>query len=141
MKGKPNPRRAELAALSMAIRPLVKAGVYANVNEGIREHWQRETGRTEWDTFKGWRDKGRPVRKGETGYPIWATPRHLKPADGAPMGDLGAIAALNGLEPTGPQWFPVAYIFHDGQTGPARELDPEATLRPGESFQFTEVRT
>ena len=121
MKGKPNPRRAELAALSMAIRPLVKAGVYSSVNDGIREHYRTETGRTEWNTFKGWIDAGRPVRKGEQGFPIWATPRHLKPAEGASMGDLAQLAALQGAEPTGPQWFPVAYIFHAGQVEPAQQ--------------------
>ena len=31
-------------------------------------------------------------------------------------------AALNGVEPEGPQWFPVAYIFHAGQVQGASDL-------------------
>lgn len=120
-KHAPNPRRAELRALSAGIRPLVKAGMYANVNEGLVAHWREETGQSEFHTFADWRKAGRPVRKGEQGFPIWATPRHLKVAEGAQLGgDLGALAALNGIEPTGPQWYPVAYLFHAGQVEAAQ---------------------
>ena len=122
MKGAPNPRRAELRALSMQIRPMVKAGMLRNVNEGLVAHWREQTGQSEFRTFQDWRKLGRPVKKGEQGFPIWATPRHLKPAEGAQMGgDLGQLAALNGIEPQGPQWFPVAYLFHAGQVEAQRE--------------------
>jgi len=116
MKRAPNPRRAELRDLSLELRPLVKAGVYAKLNDAIVAHYRTETGAQEWHNFADWRKAGRPVRKGERGFPIWGTPRHLQPAEGATMaGDLGMLAALNGVEPEGPQWFPVAYIFHAGQ--------------------------
>ena len=116
-----NPRRAELRALSMAIRPLVKAGRYDSVNAGLIEHYSEQTGASDWRTFADWRKAGRPVKKGEQGFPIWGRPTHIKPAEGAAMvGDLGALAALNGITPTGPQWFPVAYLFHAGQVQPAQ---------------------
>lgn len=117
--GKPNPRRAELAALSLQVRPLVKAGQFDNVNDAIRALYSQETGQSEWRTFKEWRDLGRPVRKGERGFPVWATPRHHK-AEGA-GGDLAALAAMSGMEPQGKQWFPVAYIFHALQVETADE--------------------
>ena len=50
-----NPRRAELRALSMAIRPLVKAGRYESVNAGLLEHYREETGQSEFHTFQDWR--------------------------------------------------------------------------------------
>lgn len=116
-----NPRRAELRALSAAIRPLVKSGLYDSVNAGLLEHYREETGQSEFHTFQDWRKAGRPVVKGAQGFPIWGRPTHIKPAEGATMtGDLGALAALNGIEPTGPQWFPVAYLFHAGQVQPAQ---------------------
>lgn len=114
-KHAPNPRRAELRALSAAIRPLVKAGRFANVNEGLLDLYREQTGASEWHTFADWRKAGRPVRKGESGFPIWATPRHLKVAPGTPIPDLAAVAMMQGAEPQGPQWFPVAYLFHAGQ--------------------------
>jgi len=114
MKGKPNPRRAELKALSMQVRPLVKAGAFENVNAAVLHIYSQQTGFSDWKTFKGWLDAGQAVRKGESGFPIWAKPRHMK-AEGAMAGDLGAIAALNGIEPQGPEFFPVCYLFHAGQ--------------------------
>lgn len=112
---KPNPRRAELRALSIAVKPLVKAGAFPTVNAAILAHYTAETGAQEWHTFHDWRKAGRPVRKGETGFPIWGQPRRMKPGEGAPMGDLAQLAALNGIETQGPEFFPVAYLFHDGQ--------------------------
>lgn len=114
-----NPRRAELRALSAAIRPLVKMDVFANVNEGILAHWRTETGQTDFRTFKAWLEAGQPVRKGEQGFPIWGKPRHTKPQAGA-GGDLAQLGALMGIEPQGPEFFPVAYLFHAGQVEAAQ---------------------
>jgi len=116
----PNPRRAELRALSAQVKPLVKAGLYPSVNEAILELYRAETGATDWRTFHDWRKAGRPVKKGERGFPIWGTPRRLKAGEGM-AGDLGAIAALNGIEPQGPEFFPVAYLFHAGQVQDAMQ--------------------
>lgn len=110
-----NPRRAQLRELSDALRPLVRAGVYDSINDGLMANYQAATGQTEWNTFHGWKDAGQMVKKGESGFPIWGKPRHLKPADGATGGDLAALAALNGIEPQGPEFFPVCYLFHAGQ--------------------------
>lgn len=115
-RANPNPRRAELRALSMLVKPLVKAGAFPTVNAAILAHYTQETGAAEWHSFADWRKAGRPVKKGESGFPIWGTPRAMKPGEGATMGDLGALASLSGIEPQGPRFFPVAYLFHEGQT-------------------------
>ena len=119
--GKCNPRRAELRALSMALKPLVKAGQFDCVNDALRNHYTRETGVSEWNTFKGWADAGRAVRKGEQGFPVWAAPRARKAGEGEHLGgDLGQLAALNGIEAAGAQWFPVAYLFPAAWIGSAK---------------------
>lgn len=116
MKGKPNPRRAELRELSAAIRPLVKMGVYATVNEGLIEHYSTQAGFSEWKTFKGWIDAGHCVRKGEAGFPVWAQPRKLKAGE-APQDQPADVSGSD----TGPEWFPVCYLFHSGQVQPIEE--------------------
>lgn len=117
MKGKPNPRRAELRELSASIRPLVKMGVYATVNEGLIEHYTTQTGFSEWKTFKGWIDSGQCVRKGEAGFPVWAQPRKLQGKDQA----QDKPADVSGADDTGPEWFPVCYLFHAGQVQPIEQ--------------------
>lgn len=116
-QGKPHPRRGELIALSAELKPLVKAGVFASVNEGLRELYSKQAGSSDWDTFRGWLSRGRCVRKGERGFPIWAKPRRLGGGDaGGDLAALGAMLGVNGPDDEGGRsWFPVAYIFHAGQ--------------------------
>ena len=115
MTTKQNPRRAELKAISKALRPLVKAGKYPNTNAAILAYYGSKTGQTDFRTFNTWRKAGFVVRKGESGYPIWAQPRRMSPQEGARMSDLAVVAAMQGAAPQGPEWFPVCYLFHAGQ--------------------------
>ena len=101
-KRKPNPRRAQLKALSETIKPMVTLGIYNSINEGIQETYIEETGQTVWHTFHEWADEGCKVIKGQHGFPVWATPRKMKK-------DTDKDKA------TGRTWYPVAYIFHGGQ--------------------------
>ena len=103
---KPNPRREQLKALSMQLKPLVKSGMYSSINEGVREIYTEETGQTIWNTFKGWIDEGQKVKKGEHGFPVWAKKRSLKTKDDQED------------QANSKKWFPVAYIFHAGQVSP-----------------------
>ncbi len=113
MKGAPNPRRAELRALSEQVRPLVRAGAFGTVNEAVIALYSEQTGAAQWRTFKGWIDAGRCVRKGEQGFPIWAQPR--KRGEGKQEAAQEAPASLAGSD-EGNSWFPVCYLFHEGQT-------------------------
>lgn len=105
----PNPRRLELVKLSRAFKPLVEAGKFAKVNDAIVAYYKQQTGKTDWHTFKGWKDAGFSVVKGSSGFPIWAQPRAMQ-------GKQDAAAPAEGTDTgEGPQWFPVCYLFHDGQ--------------------------
>lgn len=115
MQRKANPRRAELKAISKALRPLVKAGKFPNVNAAILAYYSERTGQSEFRTFAEWRKAGTPVRKGESGFPIWATPRRLALQEGQRIPDLAQVAMMQGAEVQGPEWFPVCYLFHAGQ--------------------------
>jgi hypothetical protein len=122
MQHKPNPRRNELKAISKALRPLVKAGKFPNVNAAIVAYYSEQTGQSDFRTFAAWKDAGTPVRKGEQGFPIWGTPRHLAIPEGARVSDLAQVAMMQGAEVRGPEWFPVCYLFHAGQVEVAQQL-------------------
>lgn len=106
----PNPRRLELAKLSRAFKPLVQSGKFPNVNAAVMAYYQQQTGKQEWRTFRGWKEAGFSVIKGSSGFPIWATPRPM--GSGKPAEDEPANLAEMGH---GGQWFPVCYLFHEGQ--------------------------
>ena len=117
-----NPRRAELKSISKALRPLVKAGKFQNVNAAIIAYYSEKTGQSDFRTFNAWRKAGQPVKKGEAGFPVWAAPRHLGIAPGTPIPDMAAVAMMQGAEVQGPEWFPVCYLFHAGQVEAAQQL-------------------
>ncbi len=106
---KANPRRLELVKLSRAFKPLVESGKFGKVNDAIVAYYKQQTGKQDFRTFAGWKAAGFNVIKGSTGFPIWAQPRAMGEGkqESAP-----AELASNG---EGPQWFPVCYLFHDGQ--------------------------
>ena len=106
----PNPRRLELVKLSRVFKPLVEAGKFAKVNDAIVAYYKQQTGKQEFRTFKGWKDAGYNVIKGSTGFPIWACPRPM--GSGERQESAPAELAETG---EGPAWFPVCYLFHDGQ--------------------------
>lgn len=74
----------------------------------VREFYQTNEHR-EFNTFKGWKEKGMKVKKGERGKPIWARKQQLNKKE----------------EPNGIQdkqekqeefsFFPIAYIFSNQQ--------------------------
>jgi len=99
-------KRADLRALSQAVKPLVEAGQFESVNEGILAHYSALTGARTWHTFRGWKAEGRAVNKGEQGFAIWGKPKHLDAREDA-------------AEPQAEQWFPLAHLFHEGQVGEA----------------------
>lgn len=137
MKHAPNPRRAELKALSALIRPLVKAGMYENVNAGLVEHWKAETGASEFHTFADWRKAGRPVRKGERGFPIWGTPRAIGNGEMIVSDGMAALAAITGAPiEEKPDFFPVCYLFHAGQVEPDQPTGELFAETPGNTYML-----
>lgn len=112
---KANPRRLELVKLSRAFKPLVESGKFAKMNDAILAYYTQQTGKTEWHTFNGWKEKGFQVVKGATGFPVWGTPRRMDVPEGARIPDIAVVAMMQGAELQGPEFFPVCYLFHDGQ--------------------------
>lgn len=107
----PNPRRAELRALSLEVRPLVQMGAYPNVNAAIVAIYAAEVGcdPSAFHSFYHWREAGTPVKKGERGFPVWGQPRRLN-SDHSAQADAPAADSADERE-----FWPVAYLFHAGQ--------------------------
>lgn len=111
-------KRAALAAQCFPLHLARKAGAepwasFETINDCLLHIYTAETQQAEWNTFKGWRDKGQPVKKGEKGFPIWGRPLGAKSADPDPE---EMQAAEGEGEPCGNvKFFPLAYLFHAGQ--------------------------
>lgn len=95
----PNPRRLELIQLSNAIKPLLETGEYAGVNDAIKDVIYQGA---ELNTFKGWLEIGKAVKKGEKAKVLWGTPRRIKDKEATE-------------EEKGTEFFPICYVFSSDQ--------------------------
>ena len=124
-------KRIALGKLSDAIRPLVKAGMYDTINEGLEDLYRKETGQAEFHTFMDWRNKGFFVVKGATGYPIWSRPMEYKAAAAdapteAELIEEQAPAAADSKPGKSRMTFRMAYLFHAGQVADRAGNKPES---------------
>lgn len=63
-----------------------------------------------WNTFKGWKERGFSVQKGESGFLIWGTPRKMK-GKAEQRTEAGTIEEIEKEYSA----FPLCYLFHTGQ--------------------------
>lgn len=74
------------------------------VNDGIQALYALKTGVDDWESSWGWNEKGKKIKKGEKGFPVWGTPRKFtKKAKAGEEEDKSFNS------------FPIAHIFHIGQ--------------------------
>ena len=78
MSPKTKAKRMELITLSKGAQMLVKMGVYATVNDCLVSGYKEDTGATEFNTFKQWKDKGFSIKKGSTAFLVWSSPKTIK---------------------------------------------------------------
>ena len=137
-----NEKRADLCRLSASVKSIVEANneavagaigtdqaikwpvkAYAGcltINEAIKRKHALSTGQREWNTFKGWKEAGFSVQKGEKGFLIWGAPREFKKtveAQDVKTGEAGEIEQKY-------KTFPVCYLFHCGQVSNEEEQKP-----------------
>lgn len=99
-------RRKALAQLSLHIKPLVAAGRFQSVNDGLLHMYREQTGQQVFHTFHGWKERGCSINKGETGYPIWSKPQVMQD-------DAEDEETID--ESKARRVYRMAYLFHYGQ--------------------------
>ena len=99
-------KRAKLATLSKVAKELIGRGPFADcetVNDCLVLGYARKIGLPveNFHSYKGWKEKGFHVRKGETGFPVWSKPMRFKKGEGEDEKEFSG--------------FSIAHIFHSGQ--------------------------
>ena len=73
-------KRQQLSALSRSLKPLVEAGAYDSINEGLIATYSGDN-ELEFNTFKQWRKQGFYVKKGSKSFLVWGKPRRVPVPD------------------------------------------------------------
>jgi len=106
-----NPRKQALIELSKRIKIAQKMGgelTGLSVNKAILKIYEKQTGQTEWNTFKGWKNKGFKVQKGQKGFAIWSKPRKVTKKEDEKEEKY--------------KFYGMAYLFHSDQVEAIEEL-------------------
>lgn len=115
-QNKQNPAREALRRLSAQIRARLNAtGSNKTINEVLEAMYRAQSGQNDFDTFRGWKERGYSVEKGAKGYPIWSRPKARKDA-----GEIAKTETADGVDvetssekKSASFW--VSYLFHAGQ--------------------------
>ena len=101
-------RRKELSALSQDLKAVAElTGEAENVNELLKGYYSTTYGTTDLRTFEEWKKAGYTVKKGQTSFMIWATPKATKAER-----ERVAEAKAKGEHATEKEdYFPVCHLF------------------------------
>lgn len=101
---------AALIAELLATIPAQYRGC-TTINACLEVEYRALTGQQEFHSFKVWKEKGFTVKKGEHGFTIWSTPKHMT---------IEREAAEEGADPERIEIerFALSYLFHAGQVEP-----------------------
>ncbi|MEO0796294.1 MAG: ArdC family protein [Verrucomicrobiota bacterium] len=126
-KAKAKAKRAELCRKTAPFRNIIGANLSAllngkelpfpryagceTLNDCLQVDYSRQTGENEWSSFRGWKEKGFSVKKGEKGFMIWSRPKEFKETVEVKNVQTGEVSE----EEQKSMRFSIAYIFHAGQ--------------------------
>lgn len=109
-------KRKALIDLSGAVKLMMATGQLPvmKVNDALVLIYSERAGVSpnDWSTFQGWKKEGRAVRKGEKAVLIWGQPREMKGKTEIEDPETGQTEEAERKY----KRFPVAYLFHRGQT-------------------------
>ena len=134
-----SPARAFLRAASAQLKPLAQAAG-KSVNELLTDIYSNRAQAREWDTFKGWKQRGYYVAKGERGFAVWSRPIKADEAEtdtGTDTATGATDAGESGETKPERESFYVAYIFcaaqvknREGYTPDGAEYTPTNLIPP-----------
>jgi len=97
-------KRKVLSELSQTITPLVEAGEYETINEGLIDMYKDDNNQV-FKTYNQWKAEGYQVKRGAKAYNVWAKP-------------LSAQKEATETTPedeNGKQFFPLCFLFSNAQ--------------------------
>ena len=82
LKEKREPRPIELARerlklLSLEVKDLVEDGTFETVNDAIMETLYKSREHRTFNSFMGWKQQGKQVKKGEKAFLLWSKPKNI----------------------------------------------------------------
>ena len=126
--------RERLKLLSLEVKDLVEDGTFDTINTAIMETMYKDRTHRSFDTYMGWKLKGKRVKKGEKAFLLWSKPKNIA-KDQPPQEETEE-------NPTEDEYrfYGIAYLFSNAQvedmpvpeTAPVEEPKRELATLPYE---------
>ncbi len=69
--------RERLKLLSLEVKDLVEDGTFETVNDAIMETMYKSREHRTFNSFMGWKQYGKKVKKGEKAFLLWSKPKNI----------------------------------------------------------------
>lgn len=69
--------RERLKLLSNEVKDLVEDGTFETINDAIMETLYKSREHRTFNSFVGWKQQGKQVKKGEKAFLLWSKPKHV----------------------------------------------------------------
>lgn len=70
--------RERLKLLSLEVKDLVEDGTFETINDAIMETLYKSPTNRTFNSFMGWKQQGKQVKKGEKAFLLWSKPKHVQ---------------------------------------------------------------
>lgn len=107
--------RERLKLLSLEVKDLVDDGTFETINDAIMETLYKSREHRTFNSFMGWKQQGKLVKKGEKAFLLWSKPKHV-PKE--PVTDeVNEEADTDHANPTQEEYrfYGIAYLFSNAQ--------------------------
>lgn len=116
--------RERLILLSAEVRDMVEDGMFDTVNAAIMETMYKDKTHRVFDTFMGWKLKGKKVKKGEKAFILWSKPKNLEKKEPEPTPE-DTTEETHTPEDETFKFFGIAYLFSNAQVEDISLPEPE----------------
>lgn len=124
LKKEPRPielARERLKLLSLEVKDLVEDGTFETINDAIMETLYKSRQHRTFNSFIGWKQQGKQVKKGEKAFLLWSKPKYI-PKEAATQGDESEQEQEDEYK-----FYSIAYLFSNAQVEDMPESESEAS--------------
>lgn len=136
LKEKKEPRPIELARerlklLSLEVKDLVEDGTFETVNDAIMETLYKSREHRTFNSFMGWKQQGKLVKKGEKAFLLWSKPKHV-PKETIPQAD----ESEENKQEDEYRFYGIAYLFSNAQVEDIETPESEEEVQQPQGRQL-----
>lgn len=117
--------RERLKLLSLEVKDLVDDGTFETINDAIMETLYKSREHRTFNSFMGWKQLGKRVKKGEKAFLLWSKPKQV-PKEAVPQ----TYGSEENKQEDEYKFYGIAYLFSNAQVEDIETAESEQEPEP-----------